>query len=112
MHTLVSSLTYCEFNTTEESYCAACCCKHQHCDILYAVSKKNDIKSEKKVKKEKGRKKKKNEGAVHLVLVFGIGMELPAGGPPQAKVPAGIAAELRSLVKRKKPTGVLGFILH
>ena len=74
--------------------------------------KKKDIKSEKKVKKEKGRKKKKNEGAVHLVLVFGIGMELPAGGPPQAKLPAGIAAELRSLVKRKKPTGVLGFILH
>ena len=45
-------------------------------------------------------------------MVFGIGMELPAGGPPQAKVPAGIAAELRSLVKRKKPTRVLGFILH
>ena len=40
-------------------------------------------------------------------LVFGIGMELPAGGPPQAKVPAGIAAELRSLVKRKKPTRCL-----
>ena len=110
MHTLVSSLISCELNTTEENYCAACCCKHQNCDILYAVSKKKDIKSEKKVKKEKGRKKKKNEGAVHLV--FGIGMELPAGGPPQAKVPAGIATELRSLVKRKKPTRVLGFILH
>ena len=112
MHTLVSSLVSCELNTTEESYCAACCCKHQNCDILYAVSKKKDIKSEKKVKKEKGRKKKKNEGAVHVVLVFGIGMELPAGGSPQAKLPVGIAAELRSLVKRKKPTGVLGFILH
>jgi len=39
-------------------------------------------------------------------------MELPAGGTPQAKLPAGIAAELRSLVKKKKPTKVLGFILH
>ena len=37
----------------------------------------------KEVKKERGRKKKKNAGVV--CLVFGIGMELPAGGTPQAK---------------------------
>ena len=47
-----------------------------------------------------------------MCSVSEIGMELPAGGTPQAKLPAGIAAELRSLVKRKKPTRVLGFILH
>jgi hypothetical protein len=38
--------------------------------------------------------KKKNAGVV--CSVFGIGTELPAGGTLQAKLPAGIAAELRN----------------
>ena len=34
-------------------------------------------------------------------LVFAIGTRLPAGGTPQAKLPAGIAAELRKHVYKK-----------
>jgi len=42
--------------------------------------------------KEGGRKKNNDDA---LYLVFGIGMEQSAGYMPHAKLPAGIAAELR-----------------